>query len=118
MVEEGFSLDQAVLKGRPLPEWYMEEPPTTEGDEFYLRAFNELATTRQVGLGFGPIPWDKMLAYAQVHGLEQDVTELFIYVVREMDNAFLEYEAERQKSRSADKTGGETNAPGRKVVRR
>lgn len=60
------------------------------GEDFYLRAFNDLSTTRQIGMAAGPIPWDKIVQYADRVGLEPDVSMSFVRIVRRMDDTYLE----------------------------
>jgi len=73
-----------------LPQWFLDEPHLYPGDVFYLKAFFDLSTCRQSGMGLGPIPWHIIVQYAKFYQLEEDVTEAFIDVIREMDTAFLE----------------------------
>ena len=75
-----------------------------------MAAFWELNTCRQIGFGVGPIPWDKMVDYAQFHGLEDDVARAFVQIIRQMDGVYLiwkgeEMEAERKAAEDA-KAGG------------
>ncbi len=66
---------------------------------FYLKAFYDLSTCRSSGMGVGPIPWSAMIAYAEWYGLDRDVTEAFVDIIREMDSAYIEHTVEEQKSR-------------------
>lgn len=59
------------------------------GDDFYLKAFWELATCRDFGLGLGPIPWFHCVQYAQLYGLDHEMTQLFVNVIRELDECYL-----------------------------
>ena len=62
------------------------------GDEFYFKAFWDLSTCRQIGMGQGPIPWDKMIEYGHVAGLDDDMTDVLVGVIRAMDAAYLKWE--------------------------
>lgn len=81
-----------------MPQWYLDEPHLYPGDAFYLKAFFDLSTCRQMGMGLGPIPWDKILMYAKFNGLDEDVTEAFIVIIRELDIAFIE-QVNKEKSK-------------------
>jgi hypothetical protein len=79
---EGFSIDQAILKKRELPAWYLDEPEIPEGTEFFLSAFRDLSTCRGMD---GPIPWTAAHLYAEFKGLDRDVAELLWEVVQTLD---------------------------------
>jgi len=68
-----------------------------QGDEFFTKAFFELHTCRSTGMGAGPIPWDKIRDYALWHRIDYDFIEDFINIIRQMDNTFLEWDAEEHK---------------------
>ena len=94
---DGFSVDAAIRKGRPLPEWYEDEPVIESADIFYLKSFYDLS------MSIGTVPWTAMLEYASHYRLSWDVTEAFIDIMREMDQAYIEYQTEEQKRVSAMK---------------
>lgn len=102
---DGFSVDAAIAKSRPLPEWYLKEPVLVDGDYFYLKAFSELSTGRQIGAmgGVGPISWRDLRDFASEAGLEPDVAAGFYIVMRSMDDAYLEYQAEESRKKSGEK---------------
>lgn len=84
-----------------LPKWYLDRPAAARGDEFYIRAFAELSTTRNYGFTLGPIPWDRIVAYGSHKGLEPDMIDALVAVIREMDRAWLEWQRDDSKSGSA-----------------
>ena len=59
--------------------------------------FHELSTTRAIGAGLGPIPWDKILSYAEIAGLDEDLRVDFQQVIRVLDNAYLKWSADTAK---------------------
>lgn len=72
-------------------------------DDWYLGAFWVLSTSRQVGFGLGPIPWNRIHQYATVKRLDEEATELFVEVILAMDKAYLEWEyAEAEAKRKAN----------------
>lgn len=81
---DGFSVDAARKKGRPLPEWFLNEPPEPPSAPFFYSAYRDLVTCR---LPDGPIPWDKAMAYAERKGLAPDVADALWAVIRKMDQA-------------------------------
>lgn len=85
---DGYSVDAAIAKGRPLPEWYVDEPLTMPADDFYFTAFDRLSTCRQLGMGLGPIPWDKVIDYAHRCELDDEMTDAFVTIISQMDQAF------------------------------
>ena len=91
---DGFQVEAAQKKGRPLPDWFAEQPDLQPGDDFWLSAFFELSTTRHDG---GPIPWDKIMLYADRSGLDGDLAGTLQAVIRSMDSAFLKWTAEQRK---------------------
>lgn len=82
-----------MRKGRQIPEWFENEPVVDIGDDFYMKSFYDLGTERSIGMSLGPIPWSKIVAYASHYGLEPDVTEAFVDIIREMDVVYLDYNA-------------------------
>ena len=73
------------------------------GLEFYLEAFRELGTTRGIGMGIGPIPFTAILQYSRLYDV--DDFEEFLFLIRQMDNCYLELEAKRQKAELGKKSG-------------
>lgn len=67
-------------------------------DQWYLNAFWQLNTMRPVGFGYGPIPHDSVVAYAEREGLDEVATKTFCLIIREMDSAFLTWHAENRKA--------------------
>ena len=67
-------------------------------DQFYIRSFWALSSTRNYELG--PIPWDHIVEYGLHTGLDDDMIETFVVLIRAMDAGFLEYtvsELDRQR---------------------
>jgi len=63
-----------------------EAPPY---DSFYLEALNELSSSRNVGMGVGPIPTEAILRYAQHYRLTERETDEFWFIIRAVDRHFL-----------------------------
>lgn len=84
-----------------VPEWWANEPPLRRGDEFYLTAFSELSSCRAFGTTIGPIPWNRILEYGAWKQLDRGMMELFVYVIREMDEAYIKDLHEKQRDRES-----------------
>lgn len=95
--EKKFSIEAAIEKGRPLPEWYLDEPELIPGDDFFLSAFHQLSTERQIGDVPGSIPWSKIVQYSDRRGLEPDVSVLLEHVIMRMDSAYIQWFVDKQK---------------------
>lgn len=55
----------------------------------------------------GPIPWDKILLYGTVNGLEPDVLRVFTDIIRALDETYLEdQQVQEEKRRERDRTRG------------
>lgn len=75
---------------------------------YYLEAFFELSTSRINGMGMGPIPFQAIIEYCRVYGIED--YESFRSIIRRMDNKFLKLSAEEDKKTT---TKGKGKADGR-----
>ena len=62
-----------------------------------MEAFWELSSTRAFGMVVGPIPWHRMVQYAQHKGLEPEMLDWFVRVMRELDEAYLKWNTSKQK---------------------
>lgn len=54
--------------------------------QLYIDAYSDLSTERQSGFGLTPIPWSKVVKYAEVYGYSAEMRERLIYHVRAIDN--------------------------------
>lgn len=94
---DGFVVAASQERGQPLPDWVIEEPILISGDAFYMKAFSELSTCRQIGMSLGPIPWRDMLLYAQYHCLDSFTIDLFISIIKAMDTFYLDWHRKEQE---------------------
>jgi hypothetical protein len=110
---EWSSIEAGLLKRGAAPDWYVDKPPISEQDRFYLAAFQRLTTTRDNGFGLGPIPWDKIVDYAAIKQLSPQNTDLFCEVISSMDDAFLTWSAQAREEDRKDATtaAAAANAP-------
>lgn len=91
-----------------------DQEPGTQGFDFYFDAFRELSTSRPIGLSVGPIPFTAISDYFKIYELH-DFDE-FLYVMRRLDNVFLELNSTSTKSEGAPKSG--TDNAGKKNHRK
>lgn len=75
-----------------------EQEPNIAGFEFYIEAFKELGSCRPVGMGLGQIPFTAILEYYKLYPVGS-VYE-FWHIIRQMDNAFLTLQAEKEKGKA------------------
>lgn len=83
------------------------EPALYPGDDFFLSAFYRLSSCRQYGTDLpGPIPWDKIVQYADRAELDEENKEVFVHVIQEMDGGYLKrYERKQEAKRPKGKKG-------------
>lgn len=77
--------------------------PDVHGFEFYFDAFRELSTCRPGGLDLQAIPFTAIVEYSRIY--ETGDLDEFIYVIRLMDNIFLELNEEEKKRGKPNATG-------------
>ena len=69
-----------------------ERPELDECETWYLRAFRTLSASRQAGFGQNPITLADMLAFMQIHGINDlNDREDFVFLVQEMDAEFMDH---------------------------
>jgi hypothetical protein len=78
--------DNLVIKGMIKED---DKEPDVGPYSFYLAAFNELGTCRQVGMGLGPIPFTSIVSYFNLYGEGILDFEDFLYIIRCMDSKFM-----------------------------
>lgn len=75
-----------------------DPPQLAFGLEWFLQAFQELSCDRQIGFGPGPIPSWAIRSFARDHGLDDEETADLSYVIRKLDEVFLEHAAEQSEA--------------------
>lgn len=77
-----------IERGREPPAAYYDRPEVLPCHEFYWVAFCDLVTERSIGMGVGPIPRSKVIAYAERADLGgEDAVEFFWAVIHALDGA-------------------------------
>ena len=69
------------------------------GLSVYYEAFWQLHTTRQVGMGVGPIPHTDIVWYCQLRGYDPETSMTLEHHVRAMDDAYLEFQRKELKKK-------------------
>jgi len=76
----------------------MNAPELLFGLDLYWVAYQELTTCRPVAFGGSlPIPLTSVVEYARLYELDEEQTEDLSYVVRRLDEAFLDHERKQSK---------------------
>lgn len=100
--------ERRILNGFPAPPPFYERPEIEEGDQYLWRAFIDLGTERQMGMGLGPIPRSVAQAYAADLNIEGDRFDRFWSIISMIDNEYLKL------ANASDKDSGESDAEGKK----
>lgn len=80
-----------------MPKWYTDRPVVGPHDAFWMTAFSELSTERDYGMGFGPIPWSKVVEYGRHHGLSTAMINVLVAVIRELDEAWIKHQQDAKR---------------------
>lgn len=83
---DGFSVEAARKKGRPLPDdhWFHQKPTLPAGADIFLAAYRDLSTCRTPD---GPIPWTSAMEWGDRRGLPSDLSAVLWGVIWRVDNA-------------------------------
>jgi hypothetical protein len=95
---QAFARD-CILGGNPLPDFIRDAPELLPGLSIYLNAFWDLSTCRQMGMGLGPIPWTNTREYCTILGGDEQFQEEFHYLIRRLDQAYLNWASESSKEK-------------------
>ena len=94
-------------RGAPTPAWLDEQPSSQASDSFYMQAFWDLSTERQLGFTVGPIPESAIQRYYGVKGMSPAMMVLFKTVIRAMDQTYRDWaESERKKAQKKNDSRG------------
>lgn len=89
--------------GREPPAEFFEQPELTADDLPYWNAFHVLGTERQLGMSLGPIPWSKVVAYADYLDLDEHASERLHAIVRRVDGEYLSMLSPKSKDDEENK---------------
>jgi hypothetical protein len=89
--------------GEPIPERIANAPTLDAGMDFFISAFFELSTERQLGFGEGPIPISAIHAYCRHYEMDDDEEHEFVSCIRALDGAYLK---RQNRSKSSGRVKG------------
>ncbi len=87
-----------------MPDAIRDAPELLTGLENYFSAFWELGTCRPIGMGgAGYIPWTAIDQYARRKKYSDEEFDVLLYMVRKMDDAWIDHQNEKAKAASNTK---------------
>lgn len=98
-------IKQCLRERSPYPDRIAGAPSLNLGLELYFDAFWDLSSCRGAGWSVMPIPWGVVRDYATTFELDEAQQEDLFYLIRVMDNAFLEHHDKGKKSSPSAATG-------------
>ena len=94
----------------PLPDKIRNKPEITTGLDLYWKAFQDLSSDRDIGMGVGPIPWSSLNAWAARNSIRGDDFERFVMVLRGLDNIYMEKQGKKTKGKMGKKSFSKAKA--------
>lgn len=89
-----------------MPKWLREAPLLWSSLTWIYYAFCELSTCRQSALTCGPIPWTAVMQFADREGMDESDRRDLLYLIRKMDEAYIDHAKEASSKQSAPATKG------------
>ncbi len=83
----------------PLPDKIKNKPKILVGLEIYWKAFSDLSSDRDVGMGIGPIPWRAIHEWGLRNNIRGDDFERLVLMVRGLDAVYIEKQAKKSKGK-------------------
>lgn len=80
-----------MREGLPLPQRIENAPSILPGLELYYTGFMDLMSSRQVGMGYGPIWWETVQRYCDHAELGYEQTEAMHYHIKNLDTVYLKH---------------------------
>lgn len=85
---------------------------------FYIDAFWEVSTERQIGMGEGPIPRSAVTGFAVDAGIEGERRSRFRHLIRAMDATYMKHRADaRARADDAGKQKADAAAEARRAAK-
>lgn len=81
----------------PVPDRFKNKPVLRSGLELYWKAFQDLSSDRDIGMGVGPIPWSAIHSWGARNHIWGDDFERLVMMVRGLDAVFMEKQAAKNK---------------------
>jgi hypothetical protein len=101
----------AVEAGFDVPEETLDDSPDLREDlHFYLIAYQELSSIRPASFdGVMPLPYDKVIEYAERYKLEPEEVEEFCDIINTLDSEFRKFLSEKSEDKSEHSNDGTRN---------
>jgi hypothetical protein len=87
-----------LYDGLAVPEHLANPPQAHPWLAHYFHAFQDLHTSRQIGMSAGPIPWVAIREYAMLNDYDEDETEELHRFVTAMDEVYLQWSANKARA--------------------
>ena len=97
MDKEAIIIQQALRLNAPLPDKIANTPELEMGLEYYLEAYLDLSSDKDVGMGEGPIPWSAINAYATRYDIVDEEFERLAAMIRTVDSEILNHKQKKHK---------------------
>ena len=102
--EEDKILRQVARMKVPVPDKIANKPYLDRGLDFYYNTFFELSTDRPVNNTVGQIPFSVILSYCRYYNFTYEETSDFLYLIRKIDSAYIQYMSEKHGPPKSKKT--------------
>ena len=79
----------------PIPDSIQNAPQLMLGLELYFSAFMDLNSSRQMGMGIGPIPWVVVWDYCERLEIEGEQREDMLYHIDKLDLVYIEHKGRK-----------------------
>jgi len=83
----------------PVPDKFKNKPVIRVGLELYWKAFQDLSTDRDIGMGIGPIPWSAIHAWGSRNRIYGDDFERLLMMIRGLDSVYMDKQAKKSKGK-------------------
>lgn len=93
-------MEAGFEKGREPPPWYENEPYLAPGLSWYVKAFWDLDSERQLGMSLGRVPRSAARKYGSDAGLGEAMMDVFWRLIMALDSAYLKYVSDEQEKQS------------------
>jgi len=92
----------------PVPDKFKNKPELKSGLELYWKAFQDLSSDRDIGMGIGPIPWSSIHAWGSRNHIWGDDFERLVMMIHGLDAVYMDKQAKKSKSRMGKGKGSFT----------
>jgi len=97
--KNGFSVQAAIAKNRPLPQWYLDKPELDQFEEWLLVSFFELSNGRVDGK---LISWRDIADYSTLHEFDPVFSQVFKEIIIELDVLFWQHNKSERSTKEKE----------------